>query len=79
MAKGKSTPTAVSAEVDSPAHYQAANGLEAIDVIEGFGLNYRLGNAVKYLLRAGKKDPAKRRQDLEKARWYVQREIEKSQ
>ena len=63
--------------VDHPAHYQGANGLEAIDVIEGFGLNYCLGNAVKYLLRAGKKDPARWREDLQKARWYIDREIEK--
>lgn len=58
----------------SPNHYKADSGdLEAIDVIEKFGLNYRLGNVVKYLLRAGKKDD--KRQDLEKALAYLYREV----
>lgn len=58
--------------VDHPPHYQAG-GLEAIDVIEAFGLNFRLGNAVKYLLRAGRKGDAKT--DIAKARWYIDREL----
>ena len=60
--------------VNSPQHYRAANGLEAIDVIEGFGLDrsFRLGNALKYLLRAGRKGDAL--EDLRKARWYLDRE-----
>jgi hypothetical protein len=56
----------------SPRHYQAG-GIEAIDVIEAFGLNYRLGNVVKYILRAGQKGP--RAEDLRKAAWYLEREI----
>ena len=40
--------------VDHPAHYQG-NGIEVIDVIESFDLSFRLGNAVKYILRAGRK------------------------
>lgn len=59
--------------VDHPPHYQAPNGMEAIDVTEGFELNFRIGNAVKYLLRAGKKGTAIT--DLEKAAWYIGREI----
>jgi hypothetical protein len=62
--------------VNHPPHYKAANGLEAIDVIEGFGLDqsFALGNATKYLLRAGRKGEAV--QDLRKARWYLNRKIE---
>lgn len=61
--------------VNNPKHYKAPNGLEAIDVIEGFGLGFHRGNAVKYLLRAGKKDDAA--QDMRKAAWYVARDIER--
>lgn len=64
--------------VHSPQHYKGKGGLEAIDVIEAFGLNYRLGNAQKYLLRAGKKgDEADAVTDLRKAIWYIEREIER--
>lgn len=59
--------------VNHPAHYQS-NGMEAIDVIEAFGLTFNLGNVIKYILRAGKKDDAK--QDLSKALWYLKREID---
>jgi hypothetical protein len=59
--------------VHQPAHYKA-NGMEAIDVIEAFAPgNYHRGNALKYLLRSGKKGAAV--QDLQKAVWYLQREI----
>ena len=58
--------------VNHPAHYKSG-GIETIDFIEAKDLNYRLGNVVKYVSRAGKKgDPI---QDLEKAAWYLQREI----
>jgi len=59
--------------VNHPPHYKAG-GFETIDFIEAKDLNYRLGNVVKYVSRAGKKnsDPI---QDLEKAAWYLQREI----
>lgn len=62
--------------VHSPAHYQLADGLEAIDVIDQVvedPASFYRGNAIKYLLRAGKKGDA--RQDLEKARWYIDREL----
>lgn len=58
--------------VNSPPHYKTG-GIETIDFIEAKDLNYRLGNVVKYVSRAGKKgDPI---EDLEKALWYLQREI----
>jgi len=60
--------------VNHPPHYKAG-GIEVIDFIEAKDLNYRLGNVVKYVSRAGKKnsDPV---QDLEKAAWYLKREID---
>ncbi len=66
----------MSEEVDHPAHYGGeANPFEAIKVIEAWGLGFCLGNAVKYISRAGKKGDALT--DLRKAAWYVQREIER--
>lgn len=60
--------------VSHPQHYMTDSGLEAIDVIEAFFPNdYHLGNAFKYLARAGKKDDEV--QDLEKAVWYINRRI----
>lgn len=59
--------------VDHPSHYQTKNGLEVIDVIESFDLGFNLGNVVKYVLRCGKKDLDI--QELEKAKWYLEREI----
>lgn len=61
--------------VNHPAHYQG-NGMEPIDVIEAFSLGFCLGNVIKYICRAGKKDPARNIEDLEKARWYLSREID---
>lgn len=62
--------------VDHPAHYGGAdNPCEAIKVIEAWGLGFCLGNAVKYIARAGKKGD--RLEDLEKAAWYLAREIER--
>lgn len=60
--------------INSPSHY-TDGGIETIDFIEAKGLNYHLGNVVKYVSRAGKKDPAKKLEDLKKARWYLEREI----
>lgn len=59
--------------VNHPAHYKAGD-LEVIDIIEAFGLGFHAGNVVKYVLRAGRKGPAL--EDLEKARWYLDRLIE---
>lgn len=70
--------------VDHPAHYGGAeNPYEAIKIIEAWGLNFNIGNTVKYILRAGKKlnkieDYGKSRiEDLRKAAWYLNREIER--
>lgn len=60
--------------VDHPLRYQSKNGIEAIDVIDSFGLNFNLGSAVKYILRLGKKDDEIT--ELEKAKWYIQHEID---
>lgn len=60
--------------VNHPPHYQA-NGIEVIDIIENFELNFNLGNTVKYVLRAGKK--GNKKEDLEKAVWYLKRELNK--
>jgi hypothetical protein len=63
--------------VDHPAHYGGNTTYEAIKVIEAWGLSFCDGNAVKYISRAGKKDPAKTLEDLKKARWYLDRLISK--
>ena len=60
--------------INSPSHY-TDGGIETIDFIEAKKLDYHLGNVVKYVSRAGKKDPAKKLEDLKKARWYLEREI----
>lgn len=61
--------------VNHPSHYTVGN-IEAIDVIENYKLGYHLGNAIKYILRAGRKDPNKYEEDLQKAIWYLNREIQ---
>lgn len=60
--------------VNHPPHYKLG-GVEVIDAIEAWNLGFALGNAVKYIARAGKKDPAKTLEDLKKSRWYLDREI----
>lgn len=58
--------------VNNPSHYQTESGLEAIEVIEAFFEdNYHLGNAFKYMARAGKKNDEL--EDIEKAIWYLER------
>lgn len=64
--------------VTHPAHYTDGK-IEVIDFIEDKNLNYHRGNAVKYIARAGKKDPAKEIEDLRKASWYINREIDRLQ
>ena len=64
----------VNDEVNKPAHYTDGK-IEVIDFIEDKKLGFHLGNTVKYVARAGKKDPTKTIQDLEKAKWYLEREI----
>lgn len=60
--------------VNHPAHYNTGN-IEVIDAIEDWGLGFSLGNAVKYIARADHK--GKPVEDLEKAVWYIRREIER--
>ena len=63
--------------VNHPSHYGGKeNPYEAIKVIRAWDLGFSLGNALKYISRAGKKDPAKRIEDLRKALWYIQEEID---
>ena len=59
--------------VNHPSHY-TDGGIETIDFIEAKRLPYHLGNAVKYISRAGKKDDEI--QDLKKAVWYINRYID---
>lgn len=61
--------------VNHPPHYKSG-GIEVIDFIEAKDLNYRLGNVIKYVSRAGKKLDSDPVQDLEKAAFYLNREIE---
>lgn len=58
--------------VNHPQHYQG-NKYEAIDIIEDYNLGFNLGNAVKYILRCEKK--GKKTEDIQKAIWYLNREI----
>ena len=59
--------------VNHPEHYKVG-GIETIDFIEAKSLSYNLGNVVKYLTRADHK--GNKLQDLQKAQWYLNREIE---
>ena len=62
--------------VNNSPHY-TDGGIETIDFIEAKKLPYHLGNAVKYISRAGKKEPEKTAEDLKKAVWYINRYISK--
>lgn len=62
--------------VNHPSHYNDGK-IEVIDFIEDKHLNFSRGNAVKYIARAGKKNPEKELEDLQKAAWYINREIER--
>lgn len=63
-------------DVNHPAHYGGKDDpYEAIKVIEEWGLGFCLGNALKYISRAGKKPGVPAEKDLRKARWYIDRAI----
>lgn len=66
-----STPEAV----NHPQHYGGDTVYETIKVIRAWGLDFTLGNAIKYISRAGKKPGATALEDLKKAVWYLQNEI----
>lgn len=61
--------------VNHPRHYTVYKGVEVIQLTEQ--MNFNRGNAVKYIARAGLKNPATEIEDLEKARWYIDREIKR--
>ena len=64
-------------QVNHPSHYGGKdNPYEAIKVIDAWNLDFCLGNVVKYISRAGKKDNNSVEQDLKKALWYLEHEIE---
>lgn len=67
-------PPKFDSNVDHPSHYNVGK-IEVIDAIEAWELNFSLGNAVKYIARADHK--GKPIEDLAKARWYIEREIER--
>lgn len=62
--------------VDHPSHYNQGT-IEVIDAIEDWNLNFCLGNAIKYIVRCAYKGHKK--EDLEKAIWYLNRELEKEE
>ena len=61
--------------VNNPKHYGGDTTYEAIKVIEAWELNFHLGNVIKYISRAGKKDLTKTKEDILKAKWYLDRYI----
>ena len=63
-------------DVNHPAHYTGGK-IEVIDFIEDKELGFHLGNAVKYISRAGRKDADKTVEDLRKAVWYINRQIQR--
>lgn len=60
-------------KVNHPSHYSKDRLYEPVDIIEDWDLDFNIGNALKYIARAGRKDPAKTIEDLEKAVWYINR------
>ncbi len=62
-------------EVDHPIHYNQGK-IEVIEFLEDQTLNFHRANAVKYICRAGRKNPDKEIEDLEKGIWYLKRDIE---
>jgi hypothetical protein len=63
--------------VEHPAHYGGDTTYEAIKVVQAWGLGFELGSALKYICRAGKKPDEPYLKDLEKARYYIQAEIDR--
>lgn len=63
--------------VNHPSHYGGDTTYETIKVINAWDLDFELGNAIKYISRAGKKDSSKKVEDLKKAIWYINHAIER--
>jgi hypothetical protein len=62
--------------INNPIHYGGKeNVYETIKVIDNWELDFLLGNTIKYISRAGKKDPTKKLEDLKKALFYLERKI----
>jgi hypothetical protein len=71
-------PTPNVEQVNHPTHYGGEDNVyEAIKVIDAWDLGFSLGNTVKYISRAGKKNKEKELEDLKKALWYLQHHISK--
>ena len=62
--------------INHPSHYTYGK-IEVIDFIEDKQLNFHRGNAIKYIARAGKKNKETEIEDLKKADWYINREIQR--
>ena len=63
-------------QVNHPGHYGGEHNVyESIKVIDAWSLGFSLGNAVKYISRAGKKNSDKELEDLKKAKWYLDHHI----
>ncbi len=62
--------------VNNPKHYKGGR-FEVIDFIEDYITDFRLANVIKYIARAGKKNPEKFEEDIKKAQWYLNRYVEK--
>lgn len=62
--------------VNAPSHYTRLKP-EPLDVIEAWGLDFHSGQVVKYIARAGHKDPSKELEDLRKAKFYLERRIKR--
>ena len=62
-------------EINHPSYYNSG-GIEAIDFIDAHNLNFNLGNVIKYVTRAGRKDGEDTLTALRKAQWYLEHEIE---
>ena len=61
--------------VNHPNHYLKDTGHEVIDVISAWELDFSLGNSIKYIARAGRKNPENTVEDLKKAIWYINYKI----
>ena len=66
-------------QINHPYYYQLDGGLETIDVIDSLGLGkgFALGNAIKYIFRAGKKTGDTTQEDIKKAIWYLEHYIQR--
>lgn len=76
VVNGEWLPVEQESNVEHPKHYNFGD-IEVIDYIHDQNLDFNLGNAIKYISRAGLKDENKKVEDLEKAIFYINDEIER--